>query len=414
MVQPPSDSERETCAWLLSRCGDLGITRVSSTTGLDRIGIPTHACVKPGTTDAIWVYSGKGLNDEQSQISAIVECVERTSALWREEAVVEGRVGVAESWMPSEFTERKQFVQDPQEVAWIVAHTVKDGRQVLVPAELAYVGRRPRSRAMSFRVSTSNGLGAGFDAEAAAYQAVKELIERDAVSLAELRCSHHAFSFLTSLGELVGHRAEDLETLFVDDCSPVRRIQPESVPPLARRLLNMFMSSGLTVRLTYVPSDIGLPVFAAASAEQTSVGAVLATAGFGADLDPEVALVGAILELAQSRATELQGAREDCLDLTKRRWSQRRDSHWLLSEQGHEISFAEVPHPRVRGPRLEWLQERLAAVGLGRLALYWLQTAPGFYVARAFVPGVETWHATGGLSDLGPRARQLLGLPSRC
>jgi ribosomal protein S12 methylthiotransferase accessory factor len=50
---------------LLPIIGEFGITRVASTTRLDRIGIPTASAVRPWTRDVIWVYSGKGLSQDE-------------------------------------------------------------------------------------------------------------------------------------------------------------------------------------------------------------------------------------------------------------------------------------------------------------------------------------------------------------
>lgn len=83
----PADSELEViAAELMGRLNELGITWLADTTGLDRLGIPTWSC--PATRDRIWVYSGKGETVAQAQVSAIMECVERTAALWDPSRVI--------------------------------------------------------------------------------------------------------------------------------------------------------------------------------------------------------------------------------------------------------------------------------------------------------------------------------------
>ena len=64
--------DKENSFNLSKRLEEFGITRLADTTGLDYINIPTSSCVCPGTTDAIWVYSGKGTTPERSRISAII------------------------------------------------------------------------------------------------------------------------------------------------------------------------------------------------------------------------------------------------------------------------------------------------------------------------------------------------------
>ncbi|MCQ5377173.1 MAG: YcaO-like family protein, partial [Candidatus Methanomethylicia archaeon] len=58
-----------------------GITRVADITGLDRIGIPIFTSIRPAAaTGAVTVYTGKGFTEEEAQVSAIMEGIERFSA----------------------------------------------------------------------------------------------------------------------------------------------------------------------------------------------------------------------------------------------------------------------------------------------------------------------------------------------
>jgi len=47
--------------------------------------------------------------------------------------------------------------------------------------------------------------------------------------------------------------------------------------------------------------------------------------------------------------------------------------------------------------------DRFRQVGLKDIAVVDFPTWDGLSVVRVLVPGVETWHATAGESDLGPR-----------
>jgi len=61
--------------------GEIGVTRIGCTTLLDRLGIPTHYCVRPSAMHPCAIYSsGKGLTDYQAIISSLFESYERWAA----------------------------------------------------------------------------------------------------------------------------------------------------------------------------------------------------------------------------------------------------------------------------------------------------------------------------------------------
>ena len=58
-------------------------------------------------------------------------------------------------------------------------------------------------------------------------------------------------------------------------------------------------------------ADINVPTIAASADDTVTRDAGLLTLGMGTHLDPEVAILRALTEVAQSRATQINGARED-------------------------------------------------------------------------------------------------------
>ena len=62
---------------------EIGISRIANITDMDRLKIPNYSTVLPGTEDYIWVYSGKGPTKNHAKASAIMESIERFSALQR-------------------------------------------------------------------------------------------------------------------------------------------------------------------------------------------------------------------------------------------------------------------------------------------------------------------------------------------
>lgn len=399
---------------LTQRLGELGITRLADTTGLDRLGIHTHSCVRPGTTDSIWVYSGKGLTAAASRVSAMMECVERTSALWSDVAVTVCPRADLRRWPvlgPEAFTEGSTPATGGAE-AWVLAHRLGGGR-LWVPAELVFLDRPTRDEVTwRFVAQTSNGLGAGTTFEAALGHALEELIERDVVSCVELRASHGGAAALAALARASGVEVGAVLGRYRDDVEAAITIDPATVPEPAAGVLRRFAAVGLAVTLKYLPNDFGVPVVGAAAVEEMGFDNVLATAGFAASLDTADAVLRALLELAQSRATDRQGAREDCGREEKDRHRAPPRAHWL-AEPGRPVAFSSLPWgARGEGPPTQRYRRALAAAGLDQVAYHAFHAPAGLHVVRALVPEIETWHATAGDSRLGRRmARELAAAP---
>src|SRR5579885_1192845 len=67
----------ETLARAKRMAPSLGITRVTDTTRLDRIGIPVYASIRPDAADgSICVCAGKGVRGIEAQVGAYMEAIE--------------------------------------------------------------------------------------------------------------------------------------------------------------------------------------------------------------------------------------------------------------------------------------------------------------------------------------------------
>ena len=62
-------------------CKEIGITRISDITFMDRLYIPNYSTTLPGTDDIFWVYGGKGTTRAQAKVSALMESIERYSSM---------------------------------------------------------------------------------------------------------------------------------------------------------------------------------------------------------------------------------------------------------------------------------------------------------------------------------------------
>jgi ribosomal protein S12 methylthiotransferase accessory factor YcaO len=96
--------------------------------------------------------SGKGLTDDEAQLSALAEAAERWSGTWQQR---DGTTGV-------------------------VGRDLATGEEVVVASDLVYMGHPPVGGIV--RHTDSNGLAAGVTLADAQLQALLEIIERDAIS----------------------------------------------------------------------------------------------------------------------------------------------------------------------------------------------------------------------------------------
>jgi YcaO-like protein with predicted kinase domain len=77
----------------------------------------------------------------------------------------------------------------------------------------------------------------------------------------------------------------------------------------ARRLISTFLNANIALAIVNCGSDFLIPTFRVFAAD--SIYPWLVTKGTATRFSPEESLVGALLEVAQSRAVAIQGARED-------------------------------------------------------------------------------------------------------
>src|ERR1700761_3207352 len=71
----------ETAASAAAVAESLGVTRVADITGLDRIGIPVYSAIVPDSADNISVYNGKGRRPIDAKAGALMEAIERQTAV---------------------------------------------------------------------------------------------------------------------------------------------------------------------------------------------------------------------------------------------------------------------------------------------------------------------------------------------
>lgn len=393
---------------LLSRLDEFGISRLADTTGMDTPGVPTASAVKPATSDVIWVYSGKGRSQAQARVTAIMECLERSGALWSHERpwVVETPTVLQRShevWGADRFTyRRRDSVQTDDPQVWVEATKLTgDHGTVMVPADLCFNGPRPTGLPPSpFLLSTSNGLAASFRLEDALQHGLAEVIERDIVSCTEVRASHLGYRYLAAIADQLGLSMSVLGG-YEDNVELAATIERDSLPIPALDLVKRYEAAGLELVIKTMPNDFDLPAYGVAAVQEADPTRHLGCAGYAVRSSSADALDSALLELAQTRATDLQGAREDRHEPEKQRLDEIPAHHWLATPGARPVAYeaARVEHG------LNHLLDHCAMAGLKDAAYVQFPGWPGISVTRVLVPDAETWHVTGGWSTFGPRLR---------
>ncbi len=265
-----------------------GVTRIAEITHLDRLGIPVYSAIRPSAAEgAVSIYAGKGATKTQARASAMMESFERYSAELQntdiENKIMSGSFDEMDGCINPKSLILPPLFFDPEEIEldWIRATNANDDKEYWVPANAVYHPYNLENGVSLFK-SNTNGLASGNKIEEAVFHGIMEVIERDAWSIFEAK----------------------------------REVKPEvncdeTENPIIRGLLNKFKDAGIDVKLVDLTSDIRATTIAAVSDDVVLRDPALLTLGVGTHLDPEIAVIRALTEVAQSRATQIHGARED-------------------------------------------------------------------------------------------------------
>ncbi len=346
----------------------LGVTRLARLTGLDRAGVEVVAAVRPGG-HVLQVTNGKGETWAQAAAGALAEaaelwCAERPLALLTgSTAELRGRFGDRGVLGPGELAGGGAPGWEAARLAWRTGDDLLAGRPCLVPAHAVHcppAGAEPLGPALV--PWTSNAMGAHPVREAALLHALLEACERDQLARA-------------------------LPGGFTPAAVRQRLLAPGSLARAAPRTaawVARLSARGFAVHLLDAGAGLGLPV-AAALLVDLEGGPVPVAAGYACRLGRDEALLAALLEAAQSRLTEIHGAREDVVHgdreaglplaaLCRRARAGRR--------------AAALPDLAARTPRAALLAVlgRLSAAGHRRVVAAELGGPPGLHVVKVLAP----------------------------
>jgi ribosomal protein S12 methylthiotransferase accessory factor len=245
----------------------LGVTRVARVTALDRSGVEVACAVRPGG-HVLQVTNGKGETAAAAARGALCEAAE----LWAAERV-----------------DAASLRGGPDGLAYLAARDLVGGHPVMVPA--AAVHCPPAGGPLLGDPGipwTSSGMGAHERWEAAALHALLEAVERDQLA----RALPDGFTAGAVRARLVAREALAREA------------------PRAARIAARIEARGFDVFFLDASGPIALPV-AAALLFDGQRGPVPLAAGYACRPTADEALAAALLEAAQSRLTDVHGARED-------------------------------------------------------------------------------------------------------
>jgi len=412
-------SSQETLSNILPICREIGVTRVADISLLDKLRMPNYSVVLPGTEDTIWVYSGKGQTRSDARASALMEAIERFSSLhsygsYHSKRFIRGtHEELSKSYRkvlhPAEVVEPISPHYDHHNtiLEYLLGLDLLMNEEVLVPAELALYKYTPTVQINSaFMYSHTNGLASGNVIEESICHALCELIERDAVSIAELCASSIPYNILETIKSLNQNLA-DLDE-FVDDST----IFPD-VDIRNDCNANKFSDAGISLLVKDITqTDIGIPTFIASSIEWITHDYGYFALGSGTHPDASIALARAIAEVSQTRAANIQGARDDLKKirynesdgLVRRKWQFMTSS--TMTNRDHTVNLSNIPSFKNDDilDDINLITRGLKRAGLKRAIIVDLtQPGIGVPVVRAIVPGLETFEVT--KSIMGGRAK---------
>jgi len=342
------------------------ITRIAELTGLDTIGIPVFAAIRP-LGKSLSTQQGKGVTPLAARVSALMEGLETWSAENITLPIVRGsHVRLRERAVDVRRLPRpaRRRLDMRATWRWVAGRDVASGAEVLVPLEAVTLDTTFR-RAPVFDVS-SNGLASGNElAEAIAYGLI-EVIERDA--------------------EAAWRRGGGDRRVVLDSIADAT----------CRELIDKINCAGARVFVWDLASDTGVPAIGCAIMDDPREPAWRALGcyqGFGAHWLPEVAIARALCEAAQTRLTYIAGARDDFFpfDYARATDPEVLAGMWqrLTAPPDEPVAFDDLPRlaPRDREHLTEMLVERVQAPVI---AVDLTHPALRVPVAKVLVPGRAT------------------------
>jgi ribosomal protein S12 methylthiotransferase accessory factor len=379
-------SPRETLERIRPYFKLAGLTRIANITGLDKLGIPVTISIRPNS-HSVATSSGKGTKLEAAITSAAMESLE----LYCAETINLPEITISYAQIAEQYQviplgklplrEDSLFnVNRPEK--WYLGWDILNQNEVAVPVQVVSMNYhrfcyKNLTELGSFEMG-SNGLASGNHFLEAVSSALFELIERDAISC-------HLEAYRKGYG-IPGYQ--------------MPRVRLETIEsPIVKELLAKFEAAEVLPILFDCTVDTEIPVYRAQIYDPS--GNVPSSHGYGAHLDPEVAMVRALTEAAQTRAILISGARDDIFHqyYTALRLQRNRNAEASIVESNPPTIDAKERRTQATATLeedIEIIIEKLKQAGLNQVIVFDLSPPEwDISVVRVIVPGLEaSFHTT--------------------
>jgi len=216
-------------------------------------------------------YFGKGASLEQAFASACCEFFERYAAKMRPEdevleAGLDDLAGAARDPRLFDLAADSGY-SDSRKIDWVRGYSLTSAKAVWVPANLVFLPYRPGREDKRIAKGDSNGLAAGNNIEEAVLHGILEVVERDALIIAEY------------------------------NRLPMTEIDPERLPAVILDMLSRLRAEGYAASLRLMPTD--LPVTVISAFLRSDADPADCSVAVGCHLDPKVACERALTEAVQ-------------------------------------------------------------------------------------------------------------------
>jgi ribosomal protein S12 methylthiotransferase accessory factor len=371
-------SPEQTLQRFLPHRAAMGITRVSDVTGLDHVGIPVACAIRPLSRN-LSVSQGKGLTKAAAMASAFMESAE----MWHAQQHVQPIAWASANEMravglPVVAVDRclrwDGVELDPDRpLRWTSGYDLLQRTVKWVPYESVHCdGRLPKAPGEDVFRRGSNGLASGNHLLEAICHALYELVERDE---------------LAQWYELA------------DDEQRVQRIVLDTIDdPTCRDVVEQYRRAGIEPAVWDIalgPWQVPTYICLAGEREAATLHPLPAGEGSGSHPTRAIALLRALTEAAQVRATVISGSRDD-LD------REVYDDYWYSAESREFLDGLARDEPtraftdrveydhRTFNDDLDWLLERLRAGGVDEVvAVDYTRADLEIPVVKIVVPGLR-------------------------
>ncbi len=378
----------ETWDSICMRPFEFGLTRNATITGLDRIGMPVTIAIRPnGLT--LTVSSGKGLTHTAALVSGYMEAYElHHCETYPFPSIAASFEEMSQMYKTPPFSEtpmkKQAVIHEKWPLRWVLGWDLITQQEIALPLLAISLDYRLAKSGSFFELNnferTSNGLASGNHFLEAICAGLYEVIERDAIACHAYTATHYH----------------------------APKVILETIPYAAiKKLFEQLQHAQIALELFDCTVDTNVYVFEALVYDNLQRNQGVAK-GYGAHLDPEIAILRAITEAVQGRTVYISGARDDIF-LSHFQLFRKFDAQRCIERMQAIPSVIDARHYRSEASLtfeedLQLLIKKIMQAGLEHVVVFDLsfENSP-FPVVKVAVPGMEGYSTA--TSAMGKRAR---------